>query len=117
MKFEYVGNLDYVAKQRDAVEAIAMMIIDRLDNVFSQHRYNWELEFDHISQEDARYEWTVFLVEKLNEWLSKYINIYLDNLFVIALPSTEHSYNLLFGFKHYRDCMFYTVWGKNDKTK
>lgn len=117
MGFKYVGNLDYVAKQKDAIEVIAGMVIDRLGEAFDQHRHHWEREFDHILQEDARYEWTTFVAEKLNEWLNHYINIYLNNLYVIALPSTESEYNLLFGFKQYRDCMFYTIWGKNDKTE
>ena len=114
MKFEYVGDITYVEKQKEAIEAITMMVIDRLGGVWSQHRYNWEKEFDRISQNGVSYDWTTFLVQKLNDWLSKYINIYLDNLFVIALPSSEYGYNLLFGFKHNIDCMFYTIWEKGD---
>lgn len=114
MKFEYVGDVAYVSKQKDAVEAIAMMIIDRIGGVWDQHHYNWETEFDRRSENDPTYEWTLFVVEKLNTWLTKYINIYLDNIFVIALPSAEHLYTLLFGFKRNRDCMFYTVGEKGE---
>lgn len=114
MRFEYVGDLSYVSKQKDAIEAIAMMIIDRLGGVWEEHHYNWEQKFDRKLQKDASREWTTYLVGELNKWLSKYINIYLDNLYVVALPSAEHGYNLLFGFKRFRDCMFYTVWEKGD---
>jgi len=114
MRFEYVGDLSYVSKQKDAIEAIAMMIIDRMGGVWEQHHYNWECEFDRKLQKDASCEWTNFMVEKLNKWFYKYINVYLDNLYVVALPSAEYEYNLLFGFKRFRDCMFYTVWGKED---
>lgn len=114
MRFEYVGDLSYVSKQKDAIEGIAMMIVDRLDDAFKQHHRNWEQKFDRKLQKDASCEWTVYIAGELNKWLNRYINIYLDNLFVITLPSVKYGYIFLFGFKRHHDCMFYTVWEKGD---
>lgn len=115
MKFIYNGNEDYVSKQREAVEAIAMMIVDRINNAYHQHIYNWEKKFDYILQEDARYDWHTFLAKKLNKWVFDYINPYLDNLFVVVLPSAKFGYILLFGFKAYNDCTFWTDWSSEDR--